>query len=371
MGCVMFRIFNFFFKPVKAPDGSSTYKFTLRAKMITLWMTAGIFLFFIIYFGHILPVFIWAAITAYLFSPVVAFFAEKTRLPKAFWIIVLYVVLGALIFWVLRSLMPLISNEVSDLASGSLDDPTTFLGRIASQKSASLLGFRISFRDQVTAFGGWLKSEAPAQIIPIFFGTINRLVFLLIYFVVTFYFILESAGLVDRLKRVIPDPYRREIADLLDNINSTLGAYIRAQVVLIVIMSFASFMVLMLLKVKYALMLSMATGILEVIPIAGPICATAIATTVALFQVGTPYGISNAMLAIIVLVAYFALRQLEDYFIIPNVVSRFVRVHPVVAIFSLMVGGTIGGILGLFLAIPTAAIIKVFSEYIYLKLVEE
>jgi predicted PurR-regulated permease PerM len=136
-------------------------------------------------------------------------------------------------------------------------------------------------------------------------------------------------------------------------------------------MSVASFIVLSVLRIKYALILCLATGLLEVIPIAGPIVATLIAATVALFQVGTPYGLSNASLAVIIAVAYFTLRQLEDYFIIPNVVSKFVKVHPVVAIFSLIVGGSVGGVLGLFLAIPTASIILVLSSYLYRKLTEE
>jgi predicted PurR-regulated permease PerM len=136
-------------------------------------------------------------------------------------------------------------------------------------------------------------------------------------------------------------------------------------------MSAASFITLSILRIKYALMLSLATGLLEVIPIAGPIVATVIASTVALFQITTPFGMSNATLTIIVIAAYFGLRQLEDYFIIPNVVSKFVKVHPVVAIFALMVGGSVSGVLGLFLAIPTAAIIIVFSGYIYKKLIED
>lgn len=368
---MVMRIFNFLFKPVKTDTGESTYKFSLRAKILTLWIFAGLCLVAVIYFRHILPVFIWATIFAYLFNPLVSFFTERTRTPRALWIVVLYIVLGVLVFLTLRSLAPLISNEISDLVSGSLDEPTTFLGRIASQKNVSFFGVSINWKHQVTIFTDWIKNQVPTQAIPIFFGTISRLILLLIFFVVTFYFLLESGSYVSRLKRLVPEPYKKEVFALLENINMTLGAYIRAQVVLIIIMSTASFILLSLLKVKYALMLSITTGVLEVIPIAGPILATLIATTVALFQVGTPFGISNVTLALIVVAAYFALRQFEDYFIIPNVVSRFVKVHPVVAILSLMAGGTIGGVLGLFLAIPTAAILKVFFEYIYQKLTEE
>ncbi len=364
------RLFNFL-RPVQMQNNPSTYKFSLRAKIITLWIIAGIITIFLFRFAHVLPVFIWAAITAYLFNPLISFLTEKTRIPRFLWIIILYVVLGILIFGFVRSFYPLVSNEIFDLVSGSLNEPTTFLGKIASQGNLSLLGIDINFREQVQLFSNWVKTQFPLQALPLFFGAVERFVFLLVFFVVTFYFILESGSYVERFKAIIPHPYRQEISNLLEKINLTLGAYLRAQVILIIIMSAASFIILSILKIKYAVILSLMTGLLEIIPIAGPICATVIVTTVALFQTGTPFGISNASLSIIVIAAYFALRQLEDYFVIPNVVSRFVKVHPVIAVFFLMVGGTIGGVLGLFLAIPTAAILKVFSEYLYLKLIED
>lgn len=360
-----------FLTPAKTKKHSSTYKFSFNAKIVTLWVIVGIILLFLFHFSNILPVFIWAATAAYLFNPLIVFFSEKTKTSRVVWIVILYILLGLLIFWAVKALVPLIANEISDLASGSLDDPTTFLGRIAAQGQVSVMGLDVNLRDQAIILAGWLKTQLPLHFLPIFFGAVEKLVLLLIFVVVTYYLMLDANKYIILFKRIIPLPYRQEIFDLLENVNLTLGAYIRAQVILIIVMSVASFIALSILRIKYALILSLATGILEVIPIAGPIIATLIATAVALFQVGTPFGLSNASLAVLVVVAYFALRQLEDYFVIPNVVSKFVKVHPVVAIFALIVGGSVGGILGLFLAIPTAAIILVFSSYIYRKLTEE
>ena len=364
------EFFNFL-TPAKTRNNPSIFKFSFNAKIITLWFIVAVIILFLFRFSNILPVFIWAAVMAYLFNPMISFFSEKTRIPRSLWIIILYVLLGILVFWAIKSLAPIISNEMSDLVSGSLDDPATFLGRIASQGNISLLGIDIDLKAQMMLFTGWLKAQFPLQFLPFFMGAVEKLVMTLVFLVVTFYLILDSGKYIILFKRIIPAPYRAEIIDLLENVNFTLGAYIRAQVLLIIIMTIASFLVLSILRIKYALILSLATGILEVIPIAGPIVATIIAVTIALFQAGTPFGISNGSLAIIVIAAYFALRQLEDYFVIPNVVSKFVKVHPVVAIFALMVGGSLGGVLGLFLAIPTAAIILVFSSYIYKKLTED
>ena len=360
-----------FLNPVKIQKTPSTYKFSFRAKVITLWIAAAVLALFLFRFSSVLPVFIWAAVTAYLFNPIITFFTEKTRFPRAIWILILYVLLFILTFFILKSVAPLISNEIADLLSGSLDDPRTFLGKIASQGNVSLLGIDINLKHQVILFSSWLKSQIPMQLFPLFFGAVEKMILLLIYLMVTFYLILDSGKFVTLLKRIIPVPYRQEIFDLLENTNITLGAYIRAQVVLIIIMSIASFVVLSVLQIKYAYLLSTGTGILEVIPIAGPILATTIVATVALFQTGTAFGISNGALAVIIVICYFVLRQLEDYFIIPNVVSKFVKVHPVLALFALMVGGSVGGVLGLFLAIPSAAIIMVFSSYIYKKLTED
>ncbi|MDD5594267.1 MAG: AI-2E family transporter, partial [Candidatus Margulisbacteria bacterium] len=339
-----------FLTPARIKKNRSSYKFSVNARIITLWVIAAVVSLFLFRFSRILPVFIWAAVTAYLFNPAITLVSEKTKIARAVWIIILYCLLGLLVFWTLRSLVPLIGNEMSDLISGSFDDPSTFLGRIASQGTISIIGIDINLKDQVMLLENWLKSQFPLQFLPIFVGAVEKVVLLLIFLVVTFYLILDSGKYIILFKRIIPFPYRQEIFDLIENVNLTLGAYIRAQVILIVIMSIASFLLLSVLRVKYALILSLGTGLLEVIPIAGPIVATVIAALVALFQVGTPFGISNVMLATIVVVAYFTLRQLEDYFVIPNVVSKFTKVHPVVAIFALMVGGSVGGVLGLFLA---------------------
>jgi predicted PurR-regulated permease PerM len=360
-----------FLSPARPKKNQSTFKFSVNAKIITLWIIIVLAIAFLFRFSGALSVFIWAATAAYLFNPVVNYFSEKTRSSRAVWIVVLYVLLGIVVFWAVKALLPLIANELSDLASGSLDDPATFLGLVAAQGRVSFLGFDINLRHQAVMFAGWLRSQFPLHFLPIFFGAVERLVFLLIFLVVTFYLMLDSNKFVVLFKRIIPLPYRQEVSDLLENINLTLGAYIRAQVILIILMSVSSLVVLSVLRVKYAFLLSLATGLLEVIPIAGPIVATLIAAAVALFQAGTPFGLSNAALAGIVIVAYFALRQLEDYFIIPNVVSKFVKVHPVIAIFALIIGGSVGGVLGLFLAIPTASIFLVISGYLYRKLTEE
>ena len=357
------------FSPKNIPETVNTYKFSERAKIITLWLLVagiGILLFLS---RHLLPVFIWAAIAAYLLNPFVTFFSEKTKVPRAVSILVIYVMLLLLTTWAIKTVFPLFSSEAADFFSGSFDK-MSISGRIASQGVLTFGDISIDLKEVITRLSDWTRTIFSSHAFPIFFGAVERAVFFLVFFIVAFYFLLEPDKYRRTFDRIIPDPYREEISSLIERMNLTIGAYIRAQVLLILIMSVASFVVLSVLRIKYTVVASLLTGVLEIIPIAGPIIATAIVAGIALLQNTAPYGLPNGLLAAIVVACYFLLRQFEDYFVIPNIASKFVNVHPIVGIFALLLGGSLGGVLGLFLAIPTAALLKVLFSYFYRKLTE-
>jgi hypothetical protein len=101
----------------------------------------------------------------------------------------------------------------------------------------------------------------------------------------------------------------------------------------------------------------------------GPWVAGAIAVSVSLFQDTTPFGWSHLTLAAAIGFGYFALRQLEDAFVIPTVIGRFVHLHPLLVLFCVVVGTGLGGILGLILAVPIAAVSRIMVSYLYAKLI--
>jgi predicted PurR-regulated permease PerM len=83
-----------------------------------------------------------------------------------------------------------------------------------------------------------------------------------------------------------------------------------------------------------------------------------------------PFGLSNLGLAGLLGVIYFTLRQIEDSFIIPNIMGHLVRLHPAVVLFAVLAGGSLAGPLGLLLSIPTAAVIRILLVYLYNKLTD-
>jgi predicted PurR-regulated permease PerM len=343
-------------------------KFSPAAKSIVL--IAIVLLVFIVlrYSGRIIHPFIWAVITAYLFAPLIYYLETKTRVSRTFWIISVYVIIGFAVYWALSYVIPIANNEISQMIGTETAKGESFLGHIEKIGRGSVFGFEVDYRDIISNLRDWLGSQITAFALPVFFGFMERLILISAYLIITFYLLLDGEKYIRLFLLLFTQKYRRELTRVAKDINETLGAYIRGQVILVFVMSVASWLVLTILGVKYSLVLCLATGVLEVVPIIGPIIATMLAALVAFYQPVVAWGLTNVTLTMVLIAAYFILRQIEDLIVIPNIVGKFVNVHPVVVLLALFIGARIGGVMGIFLALPVSAVLKVLFNYFYPKL---
>jgi predicted PurR-regulated permease PerM len=343
-------------------------KFSPSAKSIIL-IVIVLFIFFVLrYSGQIIHPFIWAIITAYLFAPLIYFLETKTRVSRIFWIMSAYIIIGVTIYWALSYAIPIANNEVSEIIGTGTVKGASFLGNIEKIGKGNLFGFVIDYGDVASMMRVWLSSKIKALALPVFFGFMERFILICAYFIITFYLLLDGEKYIRLFLLLFPAKYRRELTDVAADINETMGTYIRGQVILILIMSLASWIVLSILKVNYSLILCLATGVLEVVPVIGPLIATTLAALVAFYQPAVAWGLTNVTLTLIVIAAYFILRQIEDMIVIPNIVGKFIHVHPVIVLFAIFIGARIGGVLGIFLALPVSAVLKILFNYFYPKL---
>lgn len=345
-----------------------------QGKFITILIIVGLTILLLHSVTHILAPFIVAIITAYLFNPLVSLLQRRTGVNRAFWIIVLYVLAFSLLYglwtWVwprilrqyqeLVTQLPLIVNNLTQ-AFGERD--TIDLGGGLVLNLAPLEEQIIS---TVSDLGRTLSGSVPGLV----FSALETVIFTLVYLIITFYLLLQANQLKTWTAQLIPAAYRTEICDLGRQIDRVLSAYIRGQLMLIVIMAVLLYIPLSILKVPYALVIAIASGVLEIIPILGPWAAAGIAMIVALFQPVVPFGLSNLGLAGLLGLIYFALRQIEDHFIIPNLMGSLVRLHPAVVIFAILAGGALAGAFGLLVSIPVAAVIRILLLYVYRKLTD-
>ena len=209
-----------------------------------------------------------------------------------------------------------------------------------------------------------------SNLVPVALGVFASLLKVLVFGIALFYLLRDGPRIGAALRQFLPASQRDELLWLLGRINSILGQYVRGQVILIGIMWTATAVGLSVLQVPFSILLGFLTGVLETIPIVGPITAGAVAVLVSLGH-PAPFAWTQVGYAAVVAVMYTILRQVEDYFVMPQVIGRIVELHPLLVIFALLTGGAIAGLLGIVLAVPLAASLRLAFLYAAAKLRDE
>lgn len=348
-------------------------RFTPQLKLIAVALVVALTIWLLFAVAHILTPFVAAIITAYLFHPLVTWLQRRTGLGRAIWIVVLYLLAFLILYGLGTWIWPRIVAQSRELAATAPVVASRIQGFFQGREQIELGGIVLNLApleeqliSAVRDFGARLSESVPRLV----FSALETVIFALVYLIITFYLLLQAGQLKQWAVSLIPPPNRTEIGALGTQIDGVFGAYIRGQLILIVIMSVLLYIPLWILKVPYALVIAVASGTLEILPIIGPWSAAGIAMTAAMFQTTIPFGLSNVGLAALIGVIYFVLRQIEDHFIIPNVMGPLVRLHPAVVIFSILAGGALLGAFGLFISIPVAAVIRILLSFIYRKLTD-
>lgn len=343
------------------------------AKLITIIIIVALTILLFSSIGPVLTPFIAAVITAYLFNPLVSLLHRRTRISRAVWILVLYVMAGGLIYALVKFLGPIIVMQYRELRHQFPRIISDISTEVASNRTYEIAGITFDLRpleEPLLTFIADIGRSLPATVPHLFFSAIETLLLFVTYLIVTFYLLLQTEQIVEHAYGLVPAPYRDEIRGLGRQIDAILAGYIRGQLLLIPIMATLTYIALSILGIQYALVIAITSGILEIIPLVGPWSAAGIAVAVALFQSTAPFGWAPWVLALVIGGIYFTLRMIEDNFIIPNIVGHAVHLHPVLVIFAIIAGGSLAGPFGLLVAIPVAAIIRLLLRYLYRKLID-
>jgi predicted PurR-regulated permease PerM len=342
-------------------------------KFVTIAVIVALAILLIWSIGPVMTPFVAAAITAYLFNPLIGWLTRRIGIGRAFWIGVLYILVGVLIYALVRSLGPIIAMQYTDLRRQIPPAIADISRYVAANKTIDIGGFVIDIgplEESLLGIVSDLGRNLPATVPHLVITALERVLLFVTYLLVTFYFLLQAEQITELVYKLVPAPYRPEIRGLGQQIDTILTGYIRGTMLLIPIMSVLTYIVLTILGIRYALVIAITSGILEIIPVVGPWSAAGIAMTVSLLQATTPFGWSHGLLALVVGITYFVLRMAEDNFIIPYVVGHAVHLHPVLVLFAILAGGALGGAFGLLVGIPVVAIVRLLLRYLYRKLVD-
>jgi len=342
---------------------------TLKRIIVAVLIAAGIYVVYRA--GDIVRPFLWAAILGYILLPVVRAFEKRLTNHRGWAAAIVFVVLLLVIAGGVRFLAPL-AVEQTQTFQRTL--PTLIAN--AQNTLAETLD-QIGAEDLVPIVFGPIAT-APIEVsrnvanlaVPFLVGFSHFLLEFLVFLIGTFFFLRDWPRLIEWIRRMVPPASRHELLPLGEQVSILLSRYVRGQLLLVVIMSTATTIGLTLFGVPFSLLLGIVTGVLEVIPIIGPITAGAVACLVALGN-PNPFGWSQLVYVGAIAVMYTILRHAEDYFVIPLVIGRIVRLHPALVIFALLSGGAVFGLIGVVLAVPVAATLRLVLIYVSAKLRDE
>lgn len=188
-----------------------------------------------------------------------------------------------------------------------------------------------------------------------FSSAINVLVFLpylVLIPILAFFFLKDADSFRQSALMMLPQGRIRWRGDeLFQDINSTLAAYIRAQLTSCLIIGTICTLGFAIFDVRYALVLGVVAGLLEFIPLLGPLVVAVVAGTVAGFDSGTK--------AVAVLAFLGVLRIVQDYVLYPRIIGSGIHLHPLAVILAILAGHELAGVAGIFLAIPVIAVLTV------------
>ena len=322
----------------------------LLATLAILWVARGV-----------LGPFIVAAVTAYAFSPLVSAGQRQTGWPRVAVVAAGYAIAAAILAALVALLAGRVAHEIELLAGSGPDSLETTLREIVGGDVIVIGGQSIAVADlarEIQArIGGLIASPGDALHIAGQAGEAGLQAILAV--IVTFYFLVDGSTFIDRTIALLPDEHRGRTTEVLARIHVILGRWLRGQLFLIVLVAAVVYIGLgPVFHLPYALGLAVLTGILEIVPLIGPLVATAIVAVDA-------FAHGGAGLVAAVVVFYFVLRQIEDQVVAPVVIGRAVHLHPVVTIFAVLVGLSIYGVLGGLLGVPVAAAINAVFRELY------
>jgi predicted PurR-regulated permease PerM len=302
-------------------------------------------------------VFVVAILLAYLLAPLVALVGRLVpgRTPRPVSLAVVYAIGALLLVLALTVVGSRIAAEAVELAA-RLPQLMADRDALLAQSLPELL---LPYRAQIgAALDAQFHSGADA-LIPtlrqIGAGLLSRLHFVLYIVLVpilSFLFQLDNTNTRSSILDLFESPARRALAAaIVDDVHLLLGRYMRA-VFLLAVAAFTAYALFFLSAgVPYALLLAGAAGVLEFIPVAGPLAGMIVCTTVAAFS-----GYPHLEWMIVFFLAY---RLFQDYVVQPYVFGKGVQMHPLLVLFGVLAGEQVAGVTGMFLSVPLMAVLRI------------
>lgn len=324
----------------------------------------------------VLAPFVVGLLVIYLLDPLVERLARVEiagrRVPRALLILLVYLVVAL----VVAELFLLLIGPLLEQVRAFVEDAPGY-SEMLNQRIGEIfawwdrLDLPADVKEAVDAalsdFLANVGSLVPAVLRPIFtsvMGLVGSVFGYLIIPVWAFWILKDRPAIVRGFDRAVPTAWRADTWAVLGIVRRVFGSWVRGQIVLGLVVGVATFIGLLLLGAfvdpvfsRYAVLLAVIAGFLELLPVIGPIIAAIPAVLL-----GATAGLPGTVAALLL---YLAIQQVENTVLVPKIQGDATKLHPAVVIFALILGAAIAGLLGAILALPIAATLRDIYVYVF------
>lgn len=300
----------------------------------------------------------------YLLNPLVNIL-EKRKIPRVYTIIALYLIIVLLITLLLNTVIPLVQEQIFSLISNfprySQEVQLQFESLVGSDlfgKISSTSGFDPSkigqtiadqatslFNGAVTGLGGFIGAIKDIIL------TIATIPFIL------FYLLKDGKKLPNFILRFVPVKFRSQSGRVMSEMNEQISSYIRGQIIVSLCIGILLYIGFVIIGMDYSLILAIIAACTTIVPYLGPAIAITPALIIAI--------VTSPIMLIKLIIVWTVVQLIEGKFISPQIMGKSLKIHPITIIFVILTAGNLYGILGIILAVPGYAVLKVICTHLF------
>jgi predicted PurR-regulated permease PerM len=341
-------------------------RWSTTTKLVVVLLSLALFIYLLFRFSAVIPPLVLALILAYVLSPPVNFIERRLHFPRGLAILLAYLVLLGLTAVILALIIPPFLIQLSGLSEDLQRFVRTFKDFLGHRYI--FLGMVINLDALIENLRGSLQAifqPFVGRTFSLVAEIISSIVWLVFIMVVGFYFIKDGEKLRAWLENLVPPDYRPDYIHLRNEISQIWSAFFRGQIVLASVVAILFSMIGFILGLPFPLPMAIFAGLMEFLPSLGHGIWLFFASLLAFFIGSTWLPLPNWAFMLIVIGLHLIFEQFDLNYLIPRIIGRSVHLPPLVVILGIVSGALLGGVLGILLAAPTIASLRVLGRYIY------
>jgi predicted PurR-regulated permease PerM len=330
-------------------------------RYIVFGMVALATFYFVYLVREVVYTFLAGALLAYLlFRPVVLI--EKRGLPRICGILIIYLLLAVLVVLLLWMAVPRLMKEMNEFAAmlpAYAAQMHELSGRIHNYHLPGKLD--IMLRDNTNRIENYIYALLK-NMVDVIYAFFSKALIIVFAPILAVYIIKDWEKIKTTFLSILPPASRREAIILTNKIDSVWIEYLKGHLFVSLLVGLVTGFAALIIGVDFALVIGIIAGITNLVPYFGPILGGIPAIILGLIQ---SWQDGLYMAGAIILI-----QQIESNLLTPKIIGDRLGMHPLIIVFALLAGGELFGILGMLIAVPLTAALRIIISFIYLKFVE-